>query len=162
MVRHHPRAACHAERVEQLFTAAEGLGTFRSFEAWSFHNCIYGWLWSDYETGERKPTADELEALQFAWKVCKHVKSNAIVYALKDGTVGIGAGQMSRVDSSRIAAWKAEAAARQAGDKESWAKGSVVASSIGAYADEPFSGAQPGADCTLPSFQTACVIENSD
>jgi len=57
---------------------------------------------------KRAPTADELEALQFAWKVCKHVKSNAIVYALKDRTVGVGAGQMSRVDSARIAGMKAQ------------------------------------------------------
>jgi phosphoribosylaminoimidazolecarboxamide formyltransferase / IMP cyclohydrolase len=56
----------------------------------------------------RKPTADELEALQFAWRVCKHVKSNAIVYALKDRTVGVGAGQMSRVDSAKIAVMKAQ------------------------------------------------------
>jgi len=56
----------------------------------------------------RKPTDDELEALQFAWKVCKHVKSNAIVYAMKDRTVGVGAGQMSRVDSAKIAVMKAQ------------------------------------------------------
>jgi len=55
----------------------------------------------------RKPTAGELEALQFAWKVCKHVKSNAIVYAMRDRTVGVGAGQMSRVDSAKIAVMKA-------------------------------------------------------
>jgi len=57
---------------------------------------------------KRKPTAEELVALQFAWKVCKHVKSNAIVYALKDRTVGVGAGQMSRVDSAKIAVMKAQ------------------------------------------------------
>jgi len=57
---------------------------------------------------KRKPTAAELEALRFAWKVCKHVKSNAIVYALKDRTVGVGAGQMSRVDSAKIAVMKAQ------------------------------------------------------
>jgi phosphoribosylaminoimidazolecarboxamide formyltransferase / IMP cyclohydrolase len=57
---------------------------------------------------KRKPAADELQALKFAWKVCKHVKSNAIVYALKDRTVGVGAGQMSRVDSAKIAVMKAQ------------------------------------------------------
>jgi len=57
---------------------------------------------------KRKPTARELEALRFAWKVCKHVKSNAIVYAMKDRTVGVGAGQMSRVDSAKIAVMKAQ------------------------------------------------------
>ncbi len=67
---------------------------------------------------KRAPTADELEALLFAWKVCKHVKSNAIVYALKDRTVGVGAGQMSRVDSAKIAVMKAQRPT----------KGSVVAS----------------------------------
>ena len=56
---------------------------------------------------KRKPTDDEYEALAFAWKVCKHVKSNAIVFTLKDRTVGIGAGQMSRLDSVRIAVMKA-------------------------------------------------------
>jgi phosphoribosylaminoimidazolecarboxamide formyltransferase/IMP cyclohydrolase len=57
---------------------------------------------------KRRPTDDELEALLFAWKVCKHVKSNAIVYAMKDRTVGVGAGQMSRVDSAKIAVMKAQ------------------------------------------------------
>ena len=55
---------------------------------------------------ERTPTASEYEALDFAWRVCKHVKSNAIVFTSRDQTVGIGAGQMSRVDSSRIAVQK--------------------------------------------------------
>lgn len=55
----------------------------------------------------RAPTASELEALDFAWRVCKHVKSNAIVFTGRDQTVGIGAGQMSRVDSSKIAVQKA-------------------------------------------------------
>lgn len=59
---------------------------------------------------KRKPTDEEMEAMLFAWKVVKHVKSNAIVYAKKDRTVGIGAGQMSRVDASKLAAWKAREA----------------------------------------------------
>ncbi len=57
---------------------------------------------------KRKPTDDEYEALAFAWKVCKHVKSNAIVFTTKDRTVGIGAGQMSRLDSVKIARIKAQ------------------------------------------------------
>jgi phosphoribosylaminoimidazolecarboxamide formyltransferase/IMP cyclohydrolase len=57
---------------------------------------------------KRKPTDKEMEDLIFAFTVCKHVKSNAIVYAKDGTTVGIGAGQMSRVDSSRIGAWKAK------------------------------------------------------
>jgi phosphoribosylaminoimidazolecarboxamide formyltransferase/IMP cyclohydrolase len=64
----------------------------------------------------------------FAFRVAKHVKSNAIVYARNGATVGIGAGQMSRVDSSRIAAWKAREAAEAAGLSEPATVGSVVAS----------------------------------
>src|SRR6185295_12041665 len=56
---------------------------------------------------KRPPTEVELEAMLFGWRVVKHVKSNAIVYAGPGRTLGIGAGQMSRVDSSRIAVWKA-------------------------------------------------------
>jgi len=77
---------------------------------------------------QRQPSAQELADLIFAFRVCKHVKSNAIVYAKGGATMGIGAGQMSRVNSSRIAAWKAEDAARRAGLAESLAIGSVVAS----------------------------------
>ncbi|HTK86680.1 MAG TPA: bifunctional phosphoribosylaminoimidazolecarboxamide formyltransferase/IMP cyclohydrolase, partial [Nitrospiraceae bacterium] len=55
----------------------------------------------------RKPTEDEYAACAFAWKVCKHVKSNAIIYARSGQTVGIGAGQMSRVDSVKLAGMKA-------------------------------------------------------
>jgi phosphoribosylaminoimidazolecarboxamide formyltransferase/IMP cyclohydrolase len=57
---------------------------------------------------KRAPTDDEMRALRFGWRVVKHVKSNAIVYAAEDRTLGIGAGQMSRVDSSRVAVWKAQ------------------------------------------------------
>jgi phosphoribosylaminoimidazolecarboxamide formyltransferase/IMP cyclohydrolase len=76
----------------------------------------------------RAPTEAELADLRFAFRVCKHVKSNAIVYAKAGATVGIGAGQMSRVDSARIAAWKAEEAARAAGLGAPLTAGSVVAS----------------------------------
>ncbi len=61
-------------------------------------------------TSKRPPTKDELEAMEFGWKVVKHVKSNAIVYTGTDRTLGIGAGQMSRIDASRIAVWKAKEA----------------------------------------------------
>lgn len=70
---------------------------------------------------KRAPTAEEMQALRFAWRVVRHVKSNAIVYANSTQTLGIGAGQMSRVDSSRVAVWKAESAGLSL-------KGSVVAS----------------------------------
>jgi phosphoribosylaminoimidazolecarboxamide formyltransferase/IMP cyclohydrolase len=76
----------------------------------------------------RSPTDQELADLRFAYRVVKHVKSNAIVYAKNGATVGIGAGQMSRVDSARIAVWKSEAAARVAGLDTPAVKGSVVAS----------------------------------
>jgi phosphoribosylaminoimidazolecarboxamide formyltransferase/IMP cyclohydrolase len=56
---------------------------------------------------QRQPTEAELRAMSFGWRVVKHVKSNAIVYAAEDRTLGIGAGQMSRVDASRLAVWKA-------------------------------------------------------
>jgi phosphoribosylaminoimidazolecarboxamide formyltransferase/IMP cyclohydrolase len=76
----------------------------------------------------RAPTAAEIADLLFAWKVARHVKSNAIVYA-KDGAVaGIGAGQMSRLDSAIIAARKAAEAARAAGLAGSLATGGVCAS----------------------------------
>jgi phosphoribosylaminoimidazolecarboxamide formyltransferase/IMP cyclohydrolase len=77
---------------------------------------------------KRAPTARELSDLKFAFRVVKHVKSNTIVYAKDGATVGIGAGQMSRVDAARIAARKAEDAAKAAGLKEPLTRGSVVAS----------------------------------
>ena len=77
---------------------------------------------------KRAPSDVERADLIFAFRVAKHVKSNAIVYAKAGATVGIGAGQMSRVDSSRIAAHKAEESGKAAGLAESPAKGSVVAS----------------------------------
>ncbi|HWM47562.1 MAG TPA: bifunctional phosphoribosylaminoimidazolecarboxamide formyltransferase/IMP cyclohydrolase [Xanthobacteraceae bacterium] len=77
---------------------------------------------------KRGPTDIELADLRFAFRVAKHVKSNTIVYARDRATVGIGAGQMSRVDSARIAARKAQDAAEAAGARESLTKGAVVAS----------------------------------
>jgi phosphoribosylaminoimidazolecarboxamide formyltransferase/IMP cyclohydrolase len=74
---------------------------------------------------KRPPTPGELADMLFAFTVAKHVKSNAIVYAKDGATVGVGAGQMSRVDSARIAAWKSREAA---GEAEPGTKGSVVAS----------------------------------
>ena len=70
---------------------------------------------------KRQPTAEQLNDLLFAWKVAKFVKSNAIVYASGGQTIGVGAGQMSRVNSARIAAIKAEHAGLEV-------KGSVMAS----------------------------------
>ena len=76
----------------------------------------------------RAPTEAELADLVFAFRVCKHVRSNAVVYARGAATVGVGAGQMSRVDSARIAAWKGAEAARAAGSDATLTRGSVAAS----------------------------------
>lgn len=77
---------------------------------------------------KRAPTAQEMQDLVFAFRVAKHVKSNAIVYARDGATVGVGAGQMSRVDSARIAAFKSGEAARAAGQDTPLTQGSVAAS----------------------------------
>jgi phosphoribosylaminoimidazolecarboxamide formyltransferase/IMP cyclohydrolase len=77
---------------------------------------------------KRQPSAQELADLKFAFRVCKHVKSNAIVYAKNGAAVGIGAGQMSRVDSARIARRKSEEAAHDAGKTDPETIGSVCAS----------------------------------
>lgn len=77
---------------------------------------------------ERHPSEDEINDMLFAWRVAKHVKSNAIVYAKDGATAGIGAGQMSRVDSARIAAQKAQDAAKAAGWSAPRTKGSACAS----------------------------------
>jgi phosphoribosylaminoimidazolecarboxamide formyltransferase/IMP cyclohydrolase len=98
----------------------------------------------------RAPSNRELADLAFAFRVAKHVKSNAIVYARDGATVGIGAGQMSRVDSSRIAAWKAAEAARAAGLPDSFAKGSVVASdAFFPFADGLLAAAEAGATAVI-------------
>ncbi|HEV2558629.1 MAG TPA: bifunctional phosphoribosylaminoimidazolecarboxamide formyltransferase/IMP cyclohydrolase [Microvirga sp.] len=98
----------------------------------------------------RAPSERELSDLRFAFRVAKHVKSNAIVYAKDGATVGIGAGQMSRVDSSRIAAWKAAEAAKAAGMPESLAKGSVVASdAFFPFADGLLAAAEAGATAVI-------------
>ncbi|WP_439872511.1 bifunctional phosphoribosylaminoimidazolecarboxamide formyltransferase/IMP cyclohydrolase [Rhizobium leguminosarum] len=77
---------------------------------------------------KRAPTAQELEDMKFAFKIAKHVKSNAVIYAKDGQTAGIGAGQMSRVDSARIAALKAEEAAKALGLAVPMTHGSAVAS----------------------------------
>ena len=95
---------------------------------------------------KRAPSARELADMRFAWRVAKHVKSNAIVYAKDGATVGIGAGQMSRVDSSRVAARKAEDAAQAAGLGAPLTRGSVVASdAFFPFADGLLAAAQAGA-----------------
>ena len=114
----------------------------------------------------RAPTAAEMADLLFAFRVCKHVKSNAIVYAKGGATVGIGAGQMSRVDSARIAAWKSEEAARAAGLAEPLARGSVVASdAFFPFADGLQAAAAAGATAVIQpggSMRDAEVIAAAD
>ncbi|MGO4706688.1 bifunctional phosphoribosylaminoimidazolecarboxamide formyltransferase/IMP cyclohydrolase [Microvirga sp. 2MCAF38] len=99
---------------------------------------------------KRAPSDRELADLRFAFRVAKHAKSNAIVYAKDGATVGVGAGQMSRVDSSRIAAWKAAEAAKAAGLPETLAKGSVVASdAFFPFADGLLAAAEAGATAVI-------------
>ncbi len=99
---------------------------------------------------ERQPSAQEMADLKVAFKICKHVKSNAIIYVKDGASVGIGAGQMSRVDSARIAAWKAEEAAKEAGLDEPLTKGSVVASdAFFPFADGLLAAAKAGATAVI-------------
>jgi phosphoribosylaminoimidazolecarboxamide formyltransferase/IMP cyclohydrolase len=98
----------------------------------------------------RAPSEAELSDLRFAFRVAKHVKSNAIVYARDGTTVGIGAGQMSRVDSSRIAARKAQDAATLAGLPQASTRGSVVASdAFFPFADGLLSAVEAGATAVI-------------
>jgi len=83
---------------------------------------------------KRAPTPQELADCRFAWTVAKHVKSNAIVYAKDGSTAGIGAGQMNRLESARIAAWKAKDAAEKAG----WAGPRTIGSAVASDAFFPF------------------------
>ncbi|MEP6822284.1 MAG: bifunctional phosphoribosylaminoimidazolecarboxamide formyltransferase/IMP cyclohydrolase [Chthoniobacterales bacterium] len=92
---------------------------------------------------KRKPTKEELAAMIFGWRVVKNVKSNAIVYAALDRTLGIGAGQMSRVDASRIAVWKANEAGLSLG-------GSAVASdAFFPFPDGLIAAAEAGATAAI-------------
>jgi phosphoribosylaminoimidazolecarboxamide formyltransferase / IMP cyclohydrolase len=98
----------------------------------------------------RAPTNAELTDLAFAFRVAKHVKSNTIVYAKDRATVGIGAGQMSRIDSARIAARKAEDAAKAAGLQAPLTKGSVVASdAFFPFADGLLAAVEAGATAVI-------------
>jgi phosphoribosylaminoimidazolecarboxamide formyltransferase / IMP cyclohydrolase len=92
---------------------------------------------------KRPPTEQEMRAMRFGWRIVKHVKSNAIVYSSADRTLGIGAGQMSRVDSSRIAIWKAKESGLDL-------KGSIVASD----AMFPFAD---GLQSAIDAGATACI-----
>ncbi|MDB6111142.1 MAG: phosphoribosylaminoimidazolecarboxamide formyltransferase/IMP cyclohydrolase [Pedosphaera sp.] len=107
----------------------------------------------------RQPTAEELQAMLFGWRVVKHIKSNAILYASADRTLGIGAGQMSRVDSSRIAVWKA-------GEAGLSLRGSVVCSdAFFPFPDGLIAAAEAGATAAIQpggSVRDAEVIAAAD
>ena len=115
---------------------------------------------------KRAPTSSEMADLKFAWRVAKHVKSNAIVYARDGASVGIGAGQMSRVDSARLAARKAEEAAAIAGWPEPRTRGSVVASdAYFPFADGLIATIEAGATAVIQpggSVRDAEVIAAAD
>ncbi|MDB4793412.1 bifunctional phosphoribosylaminoimidazolecarboxamide formyltransferase/IMP cyclohydrolase [Methylacidiphilales bacterium] len=108
---------------------------------------------------KRPPTDAEREALLFGWRVVKHLKSNAIAYAARDRTLGIGAGQMSRIDSSRIAIWKASEA-------KLGLKGSIVASdAFFPFPDGLIAAAEAGATAAIQpggSVRDAEVIAAAD
>ncbi len=136
-----------------------------------------GWLVQDDDTGtisaddlqvvtKRAPNEAQISDMLFAWKVAKHLKSNAIVYAKDGATVGIGAGQMSRVDSSTIAALKARRMAEELGLAETPAKGSVVASdAFFPFPDGLLAAAEAGAEAVIQpggSMRDDKVIDAAD
>nr|WP_295671166.1 bifunctional phosphoribosylaminoimidazolecarboxamide formyltransferase/IMP cyclohydrolase [Sphingomonas sp.] len=118
-----------------------------------------GWLLQTRDNGtpselkvvtKRGPTERELADCRFAWTVAKHVKSNAIVYAKGGSTAGIGAGQMNRLESARIAAWKAKDAAEKAGWAETRTIGSAVASdAFFPFADGLLAAVEAGATAVI-------------
>ncbi len=115
---------------------------------------------------KRQPTEAEMADMLFAWKVAKHVKSNAIVYVKDGATVGVGAGQMSRIDSCRIAARKAQDMAEVLDLLETPAKGSVVASdAFFPFADGLMAAAEAGATAVIHpggSMRDEDVIKAAD
>jgi phosphoribosylaminoimidazolecarboxamide formyltransferase/IMP cyclohydrolase len=144
---------------------------------WTFRSLSGGFLAQSRDTGgvraadlrvvtKRPPTDAELADLLFAFTVCKHVKSNAIVYARGGATVGIGSGQPNRVDSARIAAWKAETAAAAAGLSQRLTEGSVAASdAFFPFADGLEATAAAGATAVIQpggSVRDAEVIAAAD
>ncbi len=115
---------------------------------------------------KRAPTSAEMADLKMAWTVAKHVKSNAIVYVKDGSTAGVGAGQMSRINSARVAALKAVDAARAAGWPEPRTKGSAVASdAFFPFADGLLSAIEAGASAVIQpggSVRDAEVIAAAD
>ena len=169
------RAVFAAKKNLRLLTT-EGLPDIHT-PITTFRQVAGGVLVQDKDTGhigpddlkvvtKRAPTDAELADLLFAWKVAKHVKSNAIVYVKDGATVGVGAGQMSRVDSALIAAKKAERMAEALGLPEPLTKGSAVASdAFFPFADGLMEAAAAGASCVIQpggSMRDSEVIEAAD
>jgi len=136
-----------------------------------------GWLVQSRDNGriaaadlklvtKRAPSDTELADCLFAWTVARHVKSNAIVYAKDGATAGIGAGQMNRLESARIAAWKAKEAAERAGWAEPRTIGSAVASdAFFPFADGLLAAIEAGASAVIQpggSIRDAEVIAAAD
>jgi phosphoribosylaminoimidazolecarboxamide formyltransferase/IMP cyclohydrolase len=136
-----------------------------------------GWLVQSRDAGhilpadlkvvtQRQPSEQELADCLFAWTVAKHVKSNAIVYARDGSTAGIGAGQMNRLESARIAAWKAKDAADKAGWDQPRTIGSAVASdAFFPFADGLLAAVEAGASAVIQpggSIRDADVIAAAD
>jgi phosphoribosylaminoimidazolecarboxamide formyltransferase/IMP cyclohydrolase len=146
------RALLQKKKNLRLIKVSDWLNSTRSEP--DVRSVIGGMLVQDKDWGElkdperqvvsqRPPTADEMKAMLFGWKIVKHVKSNAIVYAAKDRTLGIGAGQMARVDASRIAIWKASEAGLSL-------KGSAVASdAFFPFADGLIAASEAGATAVI-------------
>jgi phosphoribosylaminoimidazolecarboxamide formyltransferase/IMP cyclohydrolase len=151
----------------RLMVATEGLGAGELREV---RSVVGGVLMQDRDRAmespaackvvtKRQPTPEEWAGLMFGWRVGKHVKSNAIVYCRGERTLGVGAGQMARVDSSRIAVWKA-------GEAQLDLRGSVVASeALFPFADGLIAAAEAGATAAIQpggSVRDAEVIAAAD
>ena len=153
------RAVFAAKKNLRLLTTG-GLANPRQFSL-AVRQVSGGLLVQDKDTGfitpddlkvvtKRAPSDSELADLMFAWTVAKHVKSNAIIYVKDGATVGVGAGQMSRVDSTRIAARKAQDMAGVLGLSAPLTQGSVVASdAFFPFADGLITAAEAGATALI-------------
>jgi phosphoribosylaminoimidazolecarboxamide formyltransferase/IMP cyclohydrolase len=152
--------AIFAKKKNLRLLTTDGLAD-PSAAALAFRQVSGGYLVQDKDVGritmadlkvvtKRQPTDQELSDMMFAWTVAKHVKSNAIIYVKNGATVGVGAGQMSRVDSTRIAARKAQDMAEAMGLPAPLTQGSVVASdAFFPFADGLITAAQAGATALI-------------
>jgi len=162
-----PQALELLKKKKNLRLLRQKLPTVHTSAELEFRYCVGGILVQERDAGflsrkewkvvtKRAPTELESKALWFGWRVVKHVKSNAIVYASDDRTLGIGAGQMSRVDSAKISAWKAKEAGLTL-------EGSVVASdAFFPFADGVIAAVQAGATAVIQpggSVRDSEVIE---